>query len=491
MLQDGTLSLPSGETFPVVGQVTGHALNARIALAPGLSLVVVGVGERQVTACQGAIDGLVTGPQVGDLGDWHGAGTGSAAQGGQGGGQAGGATAGGANSAAQGQRNPSGNRADRAERDRSGGNRGGNAGGAPSGGSSGASGGAQNSSGSSAESGSSANAPSCPPGETFCDLEGGYCADLQTNDLNCGTCGNNCSADTPVCFNGLCFVPGDVPGQQGQDGCDEGLILCNGICVDPLTDSNNCGACGIGCINVACSNGFCGDPCPTNSISCNGVCVEPLTDPLNCGDCGVACAAGQSCLLGVCCPSGTVICDSNTLVCVDTLTDPANCGLCGVVCEEGTACQGGTCTVLGGGGCKEGSNLTFCNGACVDLLTDPRNCGACGGTCVEGATCQLGQCVPGGGGGCLEGSGLTFCGEVFGCVDLLTDPANCGACGVSCGADPCVGGVCTPAQPAAVDCAAQGLTDCGGFCVNLTTDPLNCGACGTVCDTGVCTGGAC
>src|SRR5262249_46448921 len=33
----------------------------------------------------------------------------------------------------------------------------------------------------------------CAPGETFCDLEDGYCADLQTNLLNCGQCGTTCS----------------------------------------------------------------------------------------------------------------------------------------------------------------------------------------------------------------------------------------------------------------------------------------------------------
>jgi hypothetical protein len=78
---------------------------------------------------------------------------------------------------------------------------------------------------------------------------------------------------------------------------------------------------------------------------------------------------------------------------------------------------------------------------------------------------------------CPEGE--VNCGGV--CTDPAFDPLNCGGCGVNCGADPCVGGVCTPAQPQVLDCAAQGLTDCGGLCVDTATDPANCGACGVVC----------
>ena len=41
-------------------------------------------------------------------------------------------------------------------------------------------------------------------------------------------------------------------------------------------------------------------------------------------------------------------------------------------------------------------------------------------------------------------------------------------------------------------CAAQGLTDCGGFCTNLFNDHNNCGACGNSCPLGgYCQGGAC
>jgi hypothetical protein len=50
--------------------------------------------------------------------------------------------------------------------------------------------------------------------------------------------------------------------------------------------------------------------------------------------------------------------------------------------------------------------------------------------------------------------GTSACGGV--CVDLATDPTNCGACGVA--------------------------SVCGGSCVlDFTHDPMNCGGCGLVC----------
>lgn len=40
---------------------------------------------------------------------------------------------------------------------------------------------------------------------------------------------------------------------------------------------------------------------------------------------------------------------------------------------------------------------TDCDGACVDIFSDPQNCGACGMACGDGFTCDSGSCVIGGG----------------------------------------------------------------------------------------------
>src|SRR6188768_152476 len=63
-------------------------------------------------------------------------------------------------------------------------------------------------------------------------------------------------------------------------------------------------------------------------------------------------------------------------------------------------------------------------------------------------------------------AGLIDCGGV--CVDTARDGSNCGGCGFACGpGSSCASGVCLltapPADVSLVDCAAQGLVDCGGF----------------------------
>ncbi|HEX6763918.1 MAG TPA: hypothetical protein VF103_00535 [Polyangiaceae bacterium] len=70
------------------------------------------------------------------------------------------------------------------------------------------------------------------------------------------------------------------------------------------------------------------------------------------------------------------------------------------------------------------------------------------------------------------------------CVDLETDPSNCGACGTQCsGGRACKGGACI---------CAEGTEACGGLCTKLDDDVMNCGACENVCPPGgACTDGVC
>lgn len=79
-------------------------------------------------------------------------------------------------------------------------------------------------------------------------------------------------------------------------------------------------------------------------------------------------------------------------------------------------------------------------------------------------------------------------GEIFcagACIDGLSDPANCGGCGVTCGPlELCASGMCVPS------CAAPRML-CGGVCLDVTRDPDNCGSCGNVCASGICTDGVC
>ena len=136
--------------------------------------------------------------------------------------------------------------------------------------------------------------------------------------------------------------------------------------------------------------------------------------------------------------------------------------------------------------------LTDCNGVCVDIMTDAANCGACGGRLWHGrgvrrrvllaghCATQTADCTA---------QGLTDCGGI--CVDVANDPSNCGGCGLVCPqGDSCSAGVCIAVEAPVADCASQGLADCGGVCVDVLTDPANCGGCGVVC-ANQCVNGIC
>jgi hypothetical protein len=68
------------------------------------------------------------------------------------------------------------------------------------------------------------------------------------------------------------------------------------------------------------------------------------------------------------------------------------------------------------GGCATGRD---CNGTCVDVASDPKNCGGCGIACGATQVCSQGQCTS------TCATGLTSCSGA--CVDLTSDPQDCGA----------------------------------------------------------------
>jgi|SRR5271165_5628671 len=114
----------------------------------------------------------------------------------------------------------------------------------------------------------------------------------------------------------------------------------------------------------------------------------------------------------------------------------------------------------------------------------------CAGSCFQRCRQYPGtQCYP----YCMDvctSSCDSFCGPGFvrcrgGCVDLSSDPHNCGRCGNMCtGGHVCQDGACICSDPA--------LTDCSGVCTSLRVDTANCGACGRVCPpTDFCSEGKC
>ena len=204
----------------------------------------------------------------------------------------------------------------------------------------------------------------CPTGQTAC---GATCVNLQTDNTNCGSCGNACPTGQ-TCATGRC-------------ACATGTSLCSGACVNLLTSNTNCGACGNACpTGQTCTVGRCA--CPTGQTACGTTCVNLLTDSANCGRCGGACATGQTCTTGRCvCPTGTTLCGG---ACVNTQTDATNCGACGTRCATGQTCTTGRCT------CPTGQ--TACGATCTTLTADRANCGACGNACAANANCSTSRC---------------------------------------------------------------------------------------------------
>ncbi len=79
--------------------------------------------------------------------------------------------------------------------------------------------------------------------------------DTDVDPTFCGTCENSC-AEGQGCSAGSCV-----------DLCDPGFVNCGGVCIDPLTDGNFCGASGTCTVDTQ------GEACGTNSCI-NGACAS-------------------------------------------------------------------------------------------------------------------------------------------------------------------------------------------------------------------------
>jgi hypothetical protein len=142
----------------------------------------------------------------------------------------------------------------------------------------------------------------------------------------------------------------------------------------------------------------------------------------------------------------------------------------------------------GGAECKNKADGTdcssglCCNQVCSTFLTDPLNCGTCGLACPDNENCANGICI-----GCAQLPQGTSCnaGAYTGlccngnCANILSDHNNCGGCGDDGDAGPPY--VCTIGQNCIdAGCIGQcvGATD-NSICSIMTTDDGNC--CNQVC----------
>jgi hypothetical protein len=127
---------------------------------------------------------------------------------------------------------------------------------------------------------------------------------------------------------------------------------------------------------------------------------------------------------------------------------------------------------------------------------DPRCClgqQACAGQCVPWCPPRKLIVVNDSSCGCVCDPFLAACEEVFGGLQRIRDPDTCLCRCLTDAETPCslVGGVRDPAT-CLCHCADPRLSPCAGRCVDLPSDPQNCGTCGNVCAADrSCCGGLC
>ncbi len=181
---------------------------------------------------------------------------------------------------------------------------------------------------------------------------------------------------------------------------------------------------------------------------------------------GATCGGKNKCVLPVgACLTGFANCSGNgDTGCETDVSASNNCGDCFVKCTVPQSCRPLT---SGGFVCANPCGAQFpdsCGGLCVDLKTDPNNCGSCGNGCyLPNAffACQAGKCVS------LGCSDPTYadCTSDPGCETPLGTSTDCGSCG-----DP----ACTVANtlfscPSGASCA--GAVCAPGFANCDTTSP--------------------
>ncbi len=262
----------------------------------------------------------------------------------------------------------------------------------------------------------------CAPGFVAC---GEDCADLQSDVAHCGSCENACTAPgvaVAQCAGGQCAVVTCEAGKVDLDAdfstgceCEVSEEICNGKdddC-DGQTDEQPEAACpgGGDCIAGQCA-------CPEGLLWCDGACVDVSTSMQHCGACdnpctvqwpgvGTASCEGGECKPGPCLPGWFDTdptqpgCECNKTGVVETCngidddcdgqTDEEPVTGCGPL----QLCTGGQCV------CDPSlAGLLQCGQDCVDALSDVHHCGTCDTDCtalpwpnVAAFACDGGQCV--------------------------------------------------------------------------------------------------
>jgi hypothetical protein len=187
----------------------------------------------------------------------------------------------------------------------------------------------------------------------------------------------------------------DAGTQDAGGGCVAPSKLCGAVCTNLQTDNANCGACGNACgPGLACAGGACGIQCPSGESSCadaSAACVNLRADPSNCGACGNACGPGLLCSAGTC----ALECTPGLIACSETVAYDGGVGSidAGVPDCDGAilnlSCAQASCVATDASPPVIDAGPTLC----VNPLLDDNNCGGCGVACSAAQHCLDGSCV--------------------------------------------------------------------------------------------------
>lgn len=346
----------------------------------------------------------------------------------------------------------------------------------------------------------------CDPGWENCDSvsENGCEQPIDTDVLNCGSCGMSCgfANATALCVGGVCQLDACATdfadcNANPSDGCEANLEVnpehCNAcgnacpslggtpVCIDGACDVSNCTA-GLG-------------DCDPGTPGCE---TDTTTSVDHCGYCGNPCIfanASAECIASTChlaaCNAGWGNCDANASNGCETHTDIAvnHCGACGSSCPSRphatSTCASGTCDFTCDGGWADCDGIPG-NGCETNVQTDVNHCGSCPSLCDPNhatPSCVNGSCTVE---TCDAGWGDCNANVSDGCeTDLASTVASCGACGSSCssahGVPSCTNGSCSIACATLWGNCNGNVSD--GCETSLSSDTSNCGSCGTTCTT--------
>ncbi len=236
------------------------------------------------------------------------------------------------------------------------------------------------------------------------------CIDPKTSNLFCGA-DDSCNGGKKCLAEQNCI--------DGQCVCFSGLVKCTledqtEICIDPVNDSDFCGA-DDSCTNYTkctgtqiCENKNCVLKCSDDEIRCDDKCVNPNENNDYCGatlnSSGVCenihrCETGQQCVdkQCKCTVESEILCDGT---CIDPNTSDTYCGanlsstntcVNYKTCASDQVCSGGNCIC-------QNSDAVLCDNNCINPLSNNQYCGAKAGCteftkCRDYQYCKDGDCV--------------------------------------------------------------------------------------------------